>query len=732
MRKNDKRRLRVSSLQRAFDWISVGGSRRWLPRLPALDVTLEFLGDWYGSRPRPLLLAAVPAMAACGLGMVVGGEAIAVSRPRLIQEYEQRTAQLQQLGDHQGQELCLRALAQLDAANPVHRLRLGQLFSGIGRQDAARQQMRLAAGMPSVGVAEASLWLARDRLSTGSDSEHVLEAEQLLLEALKTAPRDIALRLELAALLERRGELFLAEHSLTEVATIEPLRYPGLLQWMLRHQRPRERTERVIREAVRRLEEQLKKAPENEALRIALSEVYVVEGNFAAGERILRGVNGTRELSRAMRNAWSSLRLLQARSLLQQSPLNGDAVLPLLAESLAHDPWYAEALELAETLVAGGLRFPADLLGKPLQQLRERRSEQPDDWQTAWISCRLQLLAGLVPQPPEPPSSSRAQGRELLRQRLQYAELLQRCGRLQEAEAAVDQLLSELQRNPELDPGRQLAAECLLVQNQPQPALQLLQRGDVRAGERAETGAQTTDRRLLARVSLAAFDESLRQVTAGTSAEADHPNPVQLLRPAFDDPASVLPALERLASLWWADSDAAADARNLLCQLRANGRFAAEINSMLGVMAVQDERYADAVLFLRQADAASGGADAAIRNNLAVALVRAEAAQAGEALELIEAALRQQPRHPDLLATQGEVYAALGQWPEAVESLTAALPSRRGDPELQRLLEMASQALRNQQRTGKFRRPGLEPRQPGQQRQQPGTTGSGSDVPNRL
>jgi tetratricopeptide (TPR) repeat protein len=152
---------------------------------------------------------------------------------------------------------------------------------------------------------------------------------------------------------------------------------------------------------------------------------------------------------------------------------------------------------------------------------------------------------------------------------------------------------------------------------------------------------------------------------------------------------------------------------------------------MLGVAAVQQGRYAEAVLFLREADAVVGRADAAIQNNLAVALVRADAALADEALELIDAALEQQPGHPDLLATRGEVCVALGMWLEAVECLTAALPARRGDAELQRLLEKATLSLRDQQRSDRLKRPGLRPREPAQPRQQPGTAGFGSDVPDR-
>lgn len=715
-------------LQQVFDWLSLSGQRRWLPRIPAFDVVLEFAADWYFSRPRRLFLAAIPALVTGGLGLFVGSEAVVLSKERLIQEHEQRSEQFRQTGDRQGRELSLRALAALDAENPSHRLRLGLLYESIGRLDAARQQMRLATEMRTSGVAEACLWLARDRLRTGTDSENREEAETLLLEALLISPRDTAVRLELAAFFEMQGEMRLAEHSLAEAAAVNPRQYPGMIQWLLRNQRPGEQIQRAIREAVRALDEELKKTPNDEAARIALSEVYVVDGNFAAGERILKGADSTQELSGAMRGAWSSLRLLQARSLLQQSPLNGDAALPLLAESLAYDPRYAEALELAEVLVSSGLRFPADALEKPLQQLRAQRQEELGNWQTESILCRMELLAGYVPEVPEPTVSARSAS--ALRQRLEYVELLQRCGERQESESEAEQLLSELQAHPEGDRGSRLTAECLLLLQQPREALAVLRREMASVNGRSAETSPVADRQLLARVSLAAFDAALRRMVTESSGESGRVDLIELLRPAFDDPASVLPALERLVELWSGQTAGATVAHALLCELRAEGRFVAEIPSMLGVHAVRQGRYAEAVLFLREADAAAGGADAAIQNNLAVSLVRADPSHAGEAMELIDAALEQYPGHPDLLATRGEVLAAQGLWAEAVESLAAALPARRGDAELRQLLEKASLAMRNQQRSAVLERPGLRLRDRAQ-RGQPRITEIGSDVPSR-
>ncbi|MGV2340235.1 MAG UNVERIFIED_CONTAM: hypothetical protein LVR18_41675 [Planctomycetaceae bacterium] len=151
---------------------------------------------------------------------------------------------------------------------------------------------------------------------------------------------------------------------------------------------------------------------------------------------------------------------------------------------------------------------------------------------------------------------------------------------------------------------------------------------------------------------------------------------------------------------------------------------------MLGVHAVRQGRYAEAVLFLREADAAAGGADAAIQNNLAVSLVRADPSQAGEAMELIEAALEQYPGHPDLLATRGEVLAAAGSVGGGGGEPGGRIARRRGDAELQQLLEKASLAMRNQQRSAVLKRPGLRLRDRAQ-RGQPGITEIGSDVPSR-
>jgi uncharacterized protein HemY len=152
---------------------------------------------------------------------------------------------------------------------------------------------------------------------------------------------------------------------------------------------------------------------------------------------------------------------------------------------------------------------------------------------------------------------------------------------------------------------------------------------------------------------------------------------------------------------------------------------------MLGVYAIQSKQYAVAVRYLTAAHAVTRSFDAGLQNNLALALVREDPDHAEEALELVNVALDAHPRHPDLLTTRGEICAALERWPEAVEDLTAALPARRADPQLQSLLEKAWTAMKLRRDSGRMRRSTAELRQLREQRQQYATPTAGSDVPNQ-
>lgn len=723
MRKSSASRQRWSSIRKHLNWFSLGTTWQRFPRLPGFDVAMEFIEDWYLSRPFNYFYASSLAIIGVACVIVLGSEVALTSKERLIREYEQRADQLRGLGDLRGEELCFRAAAELDGRNPIHRVRLGLLFDRSGRKDAARQQMQLAADVRDSTIPEASLWLARDQLRSGSSAVALREAERRFLEALEISPRNDALRRELAAYFEARGELLLARHSFEEAAVIQPLNYPALLQWLLQHRAAAQQIEQTIGRAVRTLDERILKSPRDEALQIALSEVHVVAGDFAAAEKALGGSRVVGEYSPAMRGALSSLKLLQSRWLLLQSPLNRDAVIPLLAESLACDPYYIEAIELAESLFEGGLEFPAESLTRPTQSLRTQLAENHDEWNTRSTLLRLQLLTGYKPRRDDLPQEP-----DLPRQRLQYARLLYKSGHTALAQQAAERLLEELSQTPAEDPQQLLAAECLLLLNQPAKSL-LITQLEMRAANELPSLAI---RRLHSQASLQVFDQTFLTDGSQVPSTAVPEDIVRLLRPVLDDPAFAFAAMERLAKLTLQDSPGAATAAAILAELRSRGRFTTEIPSMLGVYAIQGRQYSAAVQFLTAAHAVTGHFDAGLQNNLAIALVRDDPGNAEESLELVDAALDQHPRHPDLLTTRGEIFAALGRWSEAVEDLTAALPARRGDPQLQLLLEKSWTAMKQQRSNGRLRRSAQELRQLREQRQQYAAPTPGSDVPNGL
>ena len=722
MRKGSASQLRWSSIRKRMDWLSLGTTWQRFPRLPGVDVAVEFVEDWYYSRPFNYIYLSLPAIMGVAGVIALCSDVVLTSNERLIREYEQRADQLRGLGDLRGEELCFRAAAELEANNPIHRVRLGLLLDRNGQTDAARQQMQLAAEVPNNTIPEASLWLARDQLRSGTSAGALREAERRFLEAIEISPRNDAVRRELAAFFEARGEMLLAGHSLEEASVIQPLNYPALLQWLLQHRVPPQQIEQTISKAVRTLDEQILKSPKDETLRIALSEVHVVAGDFAAAEKALGGPRAVEEYSPAMRGAWSSLKFLQSRWLLQQSPMNRDAAIPLLAESLACDPLYSDALELAESLFEGGLEFPSDSLTRPLQSLRTQLADNGDDWHVRATLFRLQLLTGYKPGRDDLPQEP-----EMPRQRLQYARLLHKSGHPATTQQTAEQLLEELRQMPEEDPQQLMTAECLLLLNQPAKALLITQLEMQAAG----TSPSLAVRRLHSQASLQIFDQTFPTDGSQAPPSAAPEDTVRLLRPVLDDPAFAFAAMERLAKLTLGNSPGAASAAAVLADLRSRGRFTSAIPSMLGVYAIQNKQYSAAVQFLTAAHAVTGNFDAGLQNNLALALVRDDPANAEEALELIDVALEAHPRHPDLLTTRGEICAALGRWPEAVEDLTAALPARRADPQLQSLLEKAWTAMKTRRDSGRIRRSPAELRQLREQRQQYATPTAGSDVPNR-
>ena len=722
MRKGSASQLRWSSLKKHFERFSLGTAWQRFPRLPGVEVVQEFLEDWYFSRPFHYVYLSLPASLAVVGVIVLCSEAAFTSSERLIREYEQRAEQLRGVGDVRGQELCFRAAAELDRNNPIHRVRLGMLLDNSGRTDAARQQMQLAAEVPNSTMPEASLWLARDLLRSGSSAAALHEAERRFLESIEISPRNDAVRRELVAFFEARGETLLAQHSLEESARIRPLNYPALLQWLLQHRISPRQIEQTISRAVQTLDEQILNSPADETLRIALSEVHVVTGNFAAAEKALGDLRAVEEYSPAMRGAWSSLRLLQSQWLLQQSPLSRDAVIPLLAESLACDPFYADALELAESLFEGGLRFPADSLTRPLQTLRTLLADNRDEWNTRSTLFRLQLLTGYKPPKDDLPAEP-----ALPQHRLQYARLLHKSGHIAFAQQTAKQLLEDLQQTPDEDPRQLLTASCLLLLNQPAKVL-LITQLETQSADKLPPPAV---RHLHSQASLQLFDQTFPTNGSHTPPNAASENTVSLLRPVLDDPAFAFAALERLARLSLQTSSAATSAAEILAELRSHGRFTVEIPSMLGVYAIQSKQYAVAVRYLTAAHAVTRSFDAGLQNNLALALVREDPDHAEEALELVNVALDAHPRHPDLLTTRGEICAALERWPEAVEDLTAALPARRADPQLQSLLEKAWTAMKLRRDSGRMRRSTAELRQLREQRQQYATSTAGSDVPNQ-
>jgi tetratricopeptide (TPR) repeat protein len=142
----------------------------------------------------------------------------------------------------------------------------------------------------------------------------------------------------------------------------------------------------------------------------------------------------------------------------------------------------------------------------------------------------------------------------------------------------------------------------------------------------------------------------------------------QALALSPDDPDLVA----RLAPFAMADAPQAAQIREQLHALLAEGHAPAIVHFILGTIATEDGDEQRAILHLEQAYAHNPRM-AAVANNLAWVLAKAKEPQLDRALKLAGNAIEAAPNHPELRATRGGIHLELGNWKDALTDLEMAL-----------------------------------------------------------
>ena len=616
--------------------------------------------------------------------------------------------------DTQSQETALHALGSLRPMEPQYRFRLAQFMTQHGRVNEGLNEILALTPAAALGYADARMWLVKQSLQRSPFMKlSVDDIEQQLRAVLDQHPTHIEAHKLLAQLYADRMEWKLAEQHLSEAAKAQPENNLALAKLMQRLARSKESVQVVAQRAVDAYTAKLENDRADAVTRISLAESSLVAGREAEAREIL--VSGLQqEDDPLLRKALSDFDLMVTDRRLSESSLNRDASLSVVLQALQRDPSNVTAVLLLSKLKDMGVQVSAGSLSASILHWEDAVEQQADA-----VSARV-LLSQLLET-----TDQFARAAEMLEpavnshpeMRLSLAKLLWRSGRIEDANKILAVLTSEAQAKLKETPA-DLAAniqlcEAMIVANDPESARNHL----------ATLSQNPTKSRIPAASELAAlygracvlqFDKlaGYSPIPESTSANAFF-NPratiepevlLDLLADAIQCPNTTNQAIDRLSRLSLSMHAAAADAERILRQLRLEGTHGSQVLNLLGMHALLMNRFDKAKPWLEQANLQTRGRDPMILNNLATAIIRSGENSQERALSLANETLALIPNHPDALSTRGEVYVAMGRWPEAIADLTQSLTMRQNNSELHRLLEKAYTGIQDSQMAEEHRR----------------------------
>lgn len=673
-----------------------------LPRLRTIllrpSLTFQWLlasaEGWLWTRVWFNLLPGVPFLAVAAFLIILQIETPGdlLEQVQLLRRSVQQPESRQQPDLH---ELHLRALAGLLPNDHTPLMTLGLFFAEQGRFEEAVQLMLQLAKWGELGIPDARMWLVQDALSASPHyrcSED--EIERHLRMALRASPTLVEAHATLSAVLLNRGELLLAERSLSAAAELAP-KYLFPLIELRRSLGRQDITPDAIQQAIRKLAAAVTQKPDDWETRIALARLHAVANEFPAAVRVLQA---GRQLSdrAALRRVTAEMYTMQAAGLLQAGTLNRDEATGLIISALQLDPLNITAVEVADRLARLDAWFPPEVISSCTKSWQDAFRRLPDRSDVRLSLCRmlelnkepaqsLELLQPLLGQYPELNSKA--------------VELLLKAEQPETAREIAEKSFEALRKQPADMQLRRTAAECMLVLRDFAGARQMLQQAD-------HTIPADPEGQLLYGIAcLQEFDAlSGRPRKPGPAADYwipdfttlpdDRPQQLlQLLRMAGAIEPIRLDAADRLARIALLDHPLAEVAEQLILQLRAREHQSAEILNQLGAHAILHQRYEKARDWLEQGSLIAAGKNPAILNNLAIAVLRGKLDTPQRALLLVNEALKLLPNNSELLSTRGEIHVALKLWQNAREDLELSLAARGGRPKVHRLLEQAFRGL---------------------------------------
>jgi len=669
----------------------------------AIHFLLGWCESWIFSRGYRQLLAGLPfAFVSIGGILLVGWLQNAPDDP-LIAQYESAYNEAASAKDVVRQETYLRALSSLRSTNPAYHFRIAQFMLREGRLYEGLNEILRLTPEKTLGYSEARIWLVQQAL--GPKPLKPLtpdEIEAQLKTVLKQTPNHLDAHQLLARLYLQRKEWMLAETHLTEVATLKPEENLALAKLKKALKRSDPDFQATTNRAIAALTGLLESDRRDSVKRLALADALMLAGQELQTREVL--VSGLEQQDDpALRTALSNLELFQANRKLTESVLNRDVAVGVAVAALQRDPSNVAGIELLIRLHAMGGEISPESLQASLDHWQRTIEDDPDDEVSRLRFCNLLIAAGLNPRAAEAVQPMIANHPEL---RVMYARLLKQSDKADEATALLETVVSESREKLEANSGDATAAadmaEAFLAQGLADDV-----RTHLSAFVADAAGARVpSDPGLAALYGRACIDSYDKltgyrddprkiEVTAEklAASNVDAGTLINLLADALASPATTKLAVNRIARLSLSTHPAAAQAEEMVRNLRLEGSQGSQVLNLLGMHALEMKRFDKAQMYLAQADNQTRNQEPMILNNLAIAIIRGGGDSKERALELANRTLTILPDHPDAITTRGEIYVAMERWDDAIADLTQALNLRRNSFLVHRLLEKAYTGL---------------------------------------
>ncbi|MBC7966632.1 MAG: exosortase [Fuerstia sp.] len=705
---NDKPRDSAAQVQAAQ--VQADGEQREFPKgfqlVKPINVFHFFLGwaeSWFYSRNYRQLMAGFPFAAVALAGALFGGWVNDAATDPMIERYENAFNEAVQSSDIVRQETYLRGLDSLRPNEARYRFRLAMFMFQQGRTNEGLNEILRLTPETSLGFADARMWLVKQAMEPRPVKPLSLdEIENQLKTVLRQLPQHVEAHQLLAKLYISRKEWKLAEQQLTDLARDMPEENLALARLRKSLNRDPREVQAVAQLAVAALTAKLEADRTNPNTRTDLVEALMLVGKDIEAREIL--VSGLAQKDDPLlRTALSDFDLFQVDRRLAASPLNRDASAPVVIQALERDPGNLSGVQRLLLLHNMGIEVSRDSIRTALDHWQKIVAAKPDDIDARVVLSQLLFAVGDFSGAAEALRPTIDQRPEF---RLSLADLLRKSGQSAEARALFEVVLQEsrskLDENPKDAAAAARMATAQLGLEQADEAKNLLA-AFAEDPTKNRIPADPALASLYGQACIACFDKLTgyvsepRKMTESmfleSSAELKPGLLQELLQDAAGCSATANQAVDRIARLSLSSHPAAAEAEELVRQLRLEGTQGAQVLNILGMHALVMKRFDKARIWLEQANAQTRGRDPMILNNLATAIVRGGDNNNERALQLANETLALVPDHPDALSTRGEIYVAMERWQDAVADLTESLKLRSNSAELHRLLEKAYTGL---------------------------------------